>query len=124
MADYKSVMVFCEVTDSKLASIATELLGCGKKLAGDLGQELLAVIVGSGIANVAAEAIAFGADKVYVIDDPLLKDYQGDTYIQVMDKIIKQVLPSILILGQTAIGRDLAPRLAFKLNAAATLRLC
>jgi electron transfer flavoprotein alpha subunit len=121
MADYKSVMVFCEVTDSKLTAIATELLGCGKKLAGDLGQELLAVIVGSGVASVAAEAIAFGADKVYIIDDPLLKDYQGDTFIQVMDKVVKQVMPSVLILGQTAIGRDLAPRLAFKLNTAATL---
>jgi electron transfer flavoprotein alpha subunit len=104
-----------------LAAIATELLGCGKKLAGDLGQELLAVIVGSRIANVAAEAIAFGADKVYVIDDPLLKDYQGDVYIQAMDNVVKQVMPSVLILGQTAVGRDLAPRLAFKLNTAATL---
>jgi electron transfer flavoprotein alpha subunit len=121
MAEYRNVMVFCEVADGKLTAIATELLGCGKKLAGDLGQELLAVIVGSGIASIAAEAIAFGADKVYVIDDPLLKDYQGDAYIQIMDKVVNQVKPGVLILGQTAVGRDLAPRLAFKLNTAAIL---
>jgi electron transfer flavoprotein alpha subunit len=121
MAEYRNVMVFCEVADGKLTAIATELLGCGKKLAGDLGQELLAVIVGSGIASIAAEVIAFGADKVYVIDDPLLKDYQGDAYIQIMDKVLNQVKPGVLILGQTAVGRDLAPRLAFKLNTAAIL---
>lgn len=78
MADYKGVLIFCEVTDSKLSSIATELLGCGKKLATDLGQELAAVLVGSGVAAAAQEAIAFGADKVYVVDDPALKEYQAE----------------------------------------------
>jgi electron transfer flavoprotein alpha subunit len=121
MAEYKNVMVFCEVADSRLLAISTELLGCGKKLAGDLGQELLAVIAGSGVAGIAAEAIAFGADKVYIVDDPLLKDYQGDIYGKMMDNVVKQTMPSVLILGQTAIGRDLVPRLAFKLNTAATL---
>ena len=121
MADYKGVMVFGEMAEGKLSAISTELLGCGKKLATDLGQELFAVLIGSGVGNIAAETIAFGADKVYVVDDPLLQDYQGDAYVQVMDKVVKQVSPAVLVLGQTAIGRDLAPRLAFKLNTAATL---
>jgi len=121
MAEYKGVMTFCEATEGKLASSATELLGGGKKLAGDLGQELSAVLVGSGISGLAQEIVAFAADKVYVVDAPLLKDYQTDSYVIVMEKVVKQVMPQILIMGQTAIGRDLAPRLAFRLNTAASL---
>jgi len=121
MAEYKGVMVFCEATEGKLAAIATELLGCGRKLADDLGQELSAVLVGSGISGLAQEAIAFGADKAYVVDDTLLQDYQTDSYVSVMEKVVKQAIPQILLLGQTSIGRDLAPRLAFRLNTAASM---
>jgi len=121
MAEYKGVMIHCEVAEGKLAAIATELLGCGRKLADDLGQELYAALVGSDVSGLAEEAIAFGADKVYVVDDPLLKDYQTDSYVIVMEKVVKQVMPQILILGQTSIGRDLAPRLAFRLETAAAM---
>jgi len=121
MAEYKGVMAFCEATEGKLASISTELLGGGRKLADDLGQELSAVLVGSGISSLAQEAIFFGADKAYVVDDPLLQDYQTDAYVLVMEKVVNQVMPQILIMGQTSIGRDLAPRLAFRLNTAASL---
>ena len=121
MAEYKGVMIHCEVAEGKLAAIATELLGCGRKLADDLGQELYAALVGNKLSDLAQEAITFGADKVYVIDDPLLKDYQTDSYAPVMEKLIKQVMPQILLLGQTSIGRDLAPRLAFKLDTIATM---
>jgi len=120
MAEYKGIMVYGEVTDDKLAAITTELLGCGRKLADELGQELCAVLVGSGISELAQETIAFGADKVYVVDDPLLKDYQTDSYVSVMEKLVKQVMPQILILGQTSNGRDLAPILAFRLETAAS----
>jgi len=120
MAEYKGVMIYGEVTEGKLAAIATELLGCGRKLADDLGQELYAVLTGSDISGPTQEAIAFGADKVYVVDDPLLKDYQTDSYVLALEKIAKQVMPQILILGQTSIGRDLAPRLAFRLETAAS----
>jgi electron transfer flavoprotein alpha subunit len=121
MAEYKGVMVYCEVAEGKLKTIATELLGGGRKLANDLGDELCAVLVGSGVAGLAQEAIAFGADKAYVVDDPLLKDYQTDSYVSVMEKVIKQVMPKIVILGQTSIGRDLAPRLAFRMGTTASL---
>lgn len=121
MAEYKGVMTYGEVAEGKLAAISTELLGCGRKLADELGQELSAVLVGSDVSGAAQEAIAFGADKVYMVDDPLLKDYQGDSYAAVMEKVIKEVTPQIIILGQTAIGRDLAPRLAFKLETAASM---
>jgi electron transfer flavoprotein alpha subunit len=121
MAEYKGVMIFCEAAEGKLAPSAAELLGGGRKLADDLGQELSAVLVGSGIKDLAQEAIAFGADKVYLVDDPLLKDYQTDSYVLAMEKVVKQAMPQIILMGQSAIGRDLAPMLAFRLNTAASL---
>ena len=119
MAEYKGVLIYAEIGEGKLKAISTELLGCGRKLADDLGQELCAVLVGSDISSLAREVIAFGADKVYVVDAPLLKDYQTDSYVSVVEKVVKQAMPQILILGQTSIGRDLAPRLAFRLGTAA-----
>ena len=121
MSEYKGVMIYAEVAEGKLMAISTELLGCGRKLADDLGEELCAVLAGSDVSSLAPEIIASGADKVYVVDDPLLKDYQTDSYISAMEKVVKQVMPQILILGQTSIGRDLAPRLAFKLGTVATM---
>lgn len=121
MADYKGVLVCGEIMEGKLAAITTELLGCGRKLADSLGEELSAVLLGSGVKGLASEVIAFGADKVYVVDAPLLKEYQTDSYVAVMEKVVKQVTPRILLLGQTSMGRDLAPRLAFRLNTALSM---
>jgi electron transfer flavoprotein alpha subunit len=121
MAENKGVLVFGEAVEGRLAAITTELLGCARKLADELGEETSAVLVGSGVGTLAKEAIAFGADKVYVVDDPLLKDYQTDSYVAVMEKVAKQAMPSILLLGQTSTGRDLAPRLAFRLGAGLTM---
>ncbi len=121
MSDYKGVMVFGEVVEGKLAAIGTELLGCGRKLADDLGEELCAVLVGSEVSGLAQDAIAFGADKVYVVEDPLLKDYETDSYVSVMEKVVKQAMPQILLLGQTNVGRDLAPRLACRLETAVSM---
>ena len=121
MAGHKGVMVYGEGAEGKLAAITTELLGCGKKLANDLGEELSIVSVGSDVSSLAQEAIASGADKVYIAEDQLLKDYRTDSYVSVMEKVVKQVMPQVLILGQTSVGRDLAPRLAFRMETTATM---
>ena len=120
MAEYKGVMVFGEVRERRLAAVTTELLGCGRRLADELGQELACLLVGGEVSGLAQEVISFGADKVYVASDPLLKDYQTDTYVGVTEKVAGQVMPRILLLAQTDIGRDLAPRLAFRLGTALT----
>jgi electron transfer flavoprotein alpha subunit len=114
-------MVYTEVAGETLSAISLELIGCGRKLADDLGQELCAVLVGTKVSSLAQVAISFGADKVYLVDDPFLKDYQTDPYVSVMEKVVAQAMPQILILGQTAVGRDLAPRLSFRLGTAAVL---
>lgn len=116
MADSKGVMIVGERADTGLAAITTELLGAGRKLADELGEDLAAVLLGDKVADLAEEAIRFGADKVYVVESPLLKDYVTDTYVTAMEKLCKETNPSILIMGQTSMGRDLAPRLAFRLE--------
>jgi len=121
MSEHKGVMIYGEVIEGKLSGMATELLGCGRKLADELGQELSAVIVGADISGLAQEAIAAGADKVYTVDDPLLKDYVADAYVAVVEKVAQQAMPQIILLGQTSVGRDLAPRIAFRLGTAATM---
>jgi len=114
-------MAYCEVVDGALAPIAIEILGGGRKLVDALGAPLSAVLVGSGVAGAAKDAGAYGADKVYVVDDAVLADYQTEAYLAAMDKAVAAAKPQVILMGQTAVGRDLAPRLAFKLETAATL---
>jgi len=121
MADYQGVLVCGEVVEGKLAGVTAEMLGGGRKLADKLGEGLAVVLLGSGVKGLAAEAIACGADKVYVVDDPVLKDYQTDAYIMAMVSVVNQVAPRILLMGQTSMGRDLAPRLAFRLQTALSM---
>ncbi len=121
MAEYKGIMTYCEIVDGELPSITAEVLGCGRRLADELGEELCTVLVGSEVGSLAQEAIAFGADKVYIVDDPQLKEYQTDAYVSVMEKVVRQLMPQILILGQTSVGRDMVPMLAFRLDTMATL---
>lgn len=121
MTNYKNVMIYAEMTDGKLAAITKELLGCGKKLANDLGEELGAVLIGSGVTSLAKELIAFGADKVFVIDDPLFKDYHQDLYFLSMVKIVQKEMPRMVLLGQTSVGLDMSPRLAFRFRTTTVL---
>jgi electron transfer flavoprotein alpha subunit len=116
MADDKGVMILAEPVGSELSTITTEALGCGRKLADELGEELSAVLIGKNVRDLAQEAIAFGAEKVYVVEDDLLADYQVDAFLAVMEGVVRETLPKILLLGQTYIARDLAPRLAFRLK--------
>jgi electron transfer flavoprotein alpha subunit len=120
MSEYSGVMIFGEAKEGRLAAVTAELLGCGRRLAGDLGQELSCLLVGGKVESLAQEAIAFGADKVYVVSDPLLGEYQADAYVLAAEKVARQFKPRILLAGQTSIGRDLAPRLAFRLGTALT----
>jgi len=116
MPDYKNVMVFGEITEGKLGAITKELLGGGRKLADDLGEELCAVFIGDHISEPAREAITFGADKVWVVDNPRLTYYQTDLYMAAMTKAIERENPRILLLGHTDMGADLGPRLSFRLG--------
>jgi len=116
MAECKGVIVYGELVNGKLPSITTELLGCGRSLADELNEHLSCILVSDTVGEASKEAIAFGADKVYTVENPLLKEYQGDAHIQVAERLARETSPRIILMGQTSIGRDLAPRLAFRLK--------
>jgi electron transfer flavoprotein alpha subunit len=114
----RGVLVAAEVSDGKLAGIAQELLGAGRRLADALGEELAAAVLGSQVGDSGTEAIAYGADKVYVIDDPLLATPQPDAYTAALEHLCRDVHPSIVLLGKTSLGIEVGPRLAFRLQTA------
>ncbi len=121
MAEYKGVMIYGELVEGKLSSITTELLGCGRRLADELKENVICLLVSDKLGEAASKAIAYGADKVYTAADPRLKEYQNDSYVAVTEKAVKDLSPRILLLGQTSVGRDLAPRLAFRLGTALSM---
>jgi electron transfer flavoprotein alpha subunit len=99
-----------------LAPITIELLGVGRKLANDLGEELCTLLMGSKAGSLGKEVIAYGADKVYVAEDGFLDQYNSDAYAQVAADLCRKALPSVMLLGHTDVGCDLAPRLNGRLG--------
>ena len=110
--DYKGVYVFAEQVDGKLSGIAFELLGKANVLAKDLGTDVTAVVIGSGIKELADQLAEYGADKVILIDDPELKDYRTEPYAHALASAINEFKPEIMLVGATPIGRDLGPRVS------------
>ncbi len=112
LEEYKGVYVFAQQVDNEISSIAFELLGKAKDLAKDLNTEVTAVLVGSGVKGLADQLAEYGADKVIVVDDPELKDYRTEPYAHALASVINQYKPEIMLVGATAIGRDLGPRVS------------
>ncbi len=116
----EGVWVFVEQRNGTPAGVAYELLGEGQKLARDLGEELSAVLLGHDIEHVAEDLIKYGADKVYLVDDPALAHFQDEPYAQVIAELATEYRPSVFLLGATTVGRSLAPRVAVKLKTGLT----
>lgn len=112
LEEYKGVYVFAQQVDNEISSIAFELLGKAKDLAKDLSTDVTAVLIGSGIKELADQLAEYGADKVIVVDDPELKDYRTEPYAHALSSVINQYKPEIMLVGATAIGRDLGPRVS------------
>ena len=120
ISEYKGVFVFAQQVDGIVGGIAFELVGEGKKLANDLGVDVTAILIGSDIKDQAERLGAYGADRVIVVDDPALKDYRTEPYTHAMASVIKEFKPEIVLIGATAIGRDLGPRLAARIHTGLT----
>lgn len=105
----KNVFVFCEQRDGEIQKVAFELVGKARELADALGQEVVAVLAGDHIESKASALIAHGADKVIVADHPMLAEYSTKPYTEVMEKVIKDYAPEVVLFGASSIGRDLAP---------------
>ena len=118
--EYKGVYVFAQQVDGVVGGIAFELVGEAEKLAKDLNEEVTAILIGSDIKGQADELGAYGADRVIVVDDPALKDYRTEPYTHAMASVIKKYKPEIVLIGATAIGRDLGPRLAARIHTGLT----
>ena len=112
LEEYKGVYVFAQQVDNEVSSIAFELLGKAKDLAKDLNTEVTAVLIGSGIKGLADQLAEYGADKVIVVDDPELKDYRTEPYAHALASVINKYKPEIMLVGATAVGRDLGPRVS------------
>ncbi len=112
LEQYKGVYVFAQQVDNELSGIAFELLGKANELAKDLNTEVTAVLVGYEVASLADELAAYGADKVIIVDDPELKEYRTEPYAHALASVINEYKPDIMLVGATAIGRDLAPRVS------------
>lgn len=112
LEEYKGVFIFAEQVDNKISNIAYELLGKAKDLAKDLGTEVTAVLIGSGVKDLADSLAVYGADRVIVVDDPELKDYRTEPYAHALASVINEFKPDIMLVGATAIGRDLGPRVS------------
>ena len=120
LAKYKGVFVFAQQVDNKLSGIAFELVGEGSRLAEKLGTEVTAVLLGSGVAGLADELAEYGADKVIVVDDPELKDYRTEPYAHALASVINEYKPEIMLVGATAIGRDLGPTVSARVKTGLT----
>jgi electron transfer flavoprotein alpha subunit len=118
--DWSGIWVFAEYRMGKVASVSFELLGIGRKLADQRGVSLSAVIFGQGLDEAAADLIASGADTVYVVDDPRLEQYREDVYGNVLEMLVHEHKPEVVLAGATAIGRSFIPLVANNLGAGLT----
>lgn len=116
IAAFKDVWVFCEQRQGKMMPTTFELISEGRRLADELGGQLCGLLLGDNVEGIAKELGGYGADKVYVCESPLLRDYTTDGYAKVVTDAVQQFKPEILIFGASNIGRDLAPRCAARLH--------
>jgi electron transfer flavoprotein alpha subunit len=115
-----NVLVYCEQRDNVLQKVSLELIGKGKELADTLGQKVVAVILGKGVQPLAQELIDYGADEVVYVDHEYLADYMTEPFTKAFTAVIKAYTPEIVLIGATAIGRDLAPRTSARIKTGLT----
>jgi len=117
---YKGVFIYAQQVDGEISPIAYELLGKAKDLAADLDTQVTAVLLGSNVKGLADSLAEYGADRVIVVDDPVLETYRTEPYAQALTTVINEYKPEIMLVGATAIGRDLGPRVSARVGTGLT----
>ncbi len=112
----KGIWIVIEQNKAEIRNVSLELLSQGRMLADKTGDPLVAVILGSTVSKLAGIVTPYGADKVILVDDENLADYTTGAYTSVLNKLIRKEEPQAVLLGNTAVGKDLAPRLAQRLG--------
>ena len=120
LEEYKGVYIYAQQVDNKVNNIAFELIGEARKLAADLGTEVTAVLIGSEVMPLTKDLAEAGADKVIVVDDPELKEYRTEPYAHALASVINEFKPDVMLVGATAIGRDLGPRVSCRVKTGLT----
>jgi electron transfer flavoprotein alpha subunit len=120
LAAYRGVWVFVEQTEGQAAKVSWELLGTGRELAARLGVELSALIIGDDVAHLCPEAFAYGADRVYLADQPIFHYYRTAPYLEAVCGLVDRHRPEIILMGATGLGRDLAGAVATRVGAGLT----
>ena len=110
------IMVIGEIKDGKVKKVSFEAVSAGRRLGDQTGQELSVVLAGSGLDAVASEFGKYGADRVILLEDPRLTPYSTDGYVSALSGLIQERKPAILLMGNSILARDLAPRLAARLG--------
>lgn len=121
MAGESGVLVLAEFEGGQLAGISMELLGAARRLVADLGGRVVAACFGSNAAEAAQQAIAFGADAAVTVPDPALDEYRNETWTAAFAAVVREVDPAVVLMGQTNVGRDLAPRFAIRAGTAVAM---
>ncbi len=116
----KSVFVYCEVENKKVAEISQELLSAGKRLSRKLGCNLEAMLFGNDLKDIKDQIAPYGVDRLFIADDERLEPFRTLPHAALATDILKKENPQIVLLGATSVGRDLAPRIASVLNCGLT----
>lgn len=116
MAGESGALVVGEMADGSLSGMTAELLGAARRLSEGIGGQVSIALLGAGAAGLAQTAIAQGADRVFVADSPDLTEFVPDTWLPAIQQIVAQANPAVILIGQTSVGRDLGPHLAFRLG--------
>jgi electron transfer flavoprotein alpha subunit len=117
---FEGVMIVAEQKRGVIQSISYELLGAGKRLAEEKGSSLSAVVIGKGVAAHAQRLIAYGADRVFVVQSDTLEYFNDEAYSRIVSKIVREHRPEIVLAGATSIGRALTPRVAVEIRTGLT----
>ena len=120
LEEYKGVFIYAQQVDNEISSIAFELIGKGKELAKDLDTDVTAVLLGYNVKGLADQLAEYGADKVIVVDDPELEVYKTEPYAHALSAVINEYKPEIMLVGATAIGRDLGPTVSARVKTGLT----
>lgn len=116
----KDIYVLVEQRDGHMLKVGLELLSEAKKLAADLGEKVVGVLIGDNIKGLADDIFKYGADSVVYVEDPILKEFVTEPYTKALTKVIEDCEPNIVLYGATSIGRDLAPRVASRIHTGLT----
>ncbi len=120
LARYRGVWVFVEQTEGEPAKVSWELLGVGAQLAASLGVELSALVIGENVEHLCHEAFVHGAQKAYLVDAPVFRNYRTEAYVEACCHLIEAYKPEVILMGATGMGRDLAGAVATRVGTGLT----